>query len=91
LAAYFEEITKKGGEGAMLRKSGSYYEAGRSQTLKRLKVTEYYKSCLNFSSCTKIARLKLLEKKATASVFFVNSMVYFYYGFDELGSMECSV
>ena len=38
LEQYFKQVTQNGGEGIMLRKPGSLYERGRSQTLKRLKV-----------------------------------------------------
>jgi ATP-dependent DNA ligase len=38
LKEYFDSITKKGGEGVMLRKSMSLYEGGRSESLKKYKV-----------------------------------------------------
>jgi ATP-dependent DNA ligase len=37
LREYFDAITKKGGEGVMLRKSMSLYEGGRSEGLKKYK------------------------------------------------------
>jgi ATP-dependent DNA ligase len=48
LRQYFEEIAKKGGEGVMLRKPNSLYEAGRSENLCKYKVFSLFLRSADF-------------------------------------------